>query len=143
MKKRNGFHRIIVTAVVFVMLIQLTGCGYFIHPERRHQPKGKIDTSIAILDGLGLLLFIIPGVIAFVVDFSNNTIYLPPGQSSIDQQEKNELFALKLPQEKLSKERIENIVSQHYGYKIDIDSKDFDVYEVNNIDEVRSYLVHK
>ncbi|HRX75648.1 MAG TPA: hypothetical protein P5341_16175, partial [Hyphomonas sp.] len=30
-----------------------------------------------ILDGIGLLLFLIPGLIAFAVGFSNDTIYLP------------------------------------------------------------------
>lgn len=37
------------------------------------------------MDGLGLLLFIVPGVIAYAVDFSNNTIYLPGSHADADQ----------------------------------------------------------
>jgi hypothetical protein len=31
---------------------------------------------------IGLLFFIIPGVVAYAVDFSNGTIYLPPSHRS-------------------------------------------------------------
>jgi hypothetical protein len=66
-------HLILVAAV----MTYLTGCGTLLHPERRGQKGGSIDAGIAILDGLGLLVFLIPGIIAFAVDFSNGTIYLP------------------------------------------------------------------
>ncbi len=49
------------------------------HPERKGQTDGKVDVGIAVLDGVGLLFFIIPGVIAYAVDISNGTIYLPGG----------------------------------------------------------------
>ncbi len=55
-----------------------TGCGTFIHSERCGQPHSdQIDWKIAALDGLGLLLFFVPGVVAFVVDFCTGAIYLP------------------------------------------------------------------
>jgi len=58
----------------------LAGCGTIMHPERRHQPRShQIDWKVAALDGLGLLLFFVPGVIAFVVDFYTGAIYLPAG----------------------------------------------------------------
>ena len=37
----------------------------------------RIDPTVAILDGIGLLLFIIPGLVAFAVDFHTGAIYLP------------------------------------------------------------------
>ena len=56
-----------------------TGCGTIFHTERCGQPHShNIDWKIAALDGLGLLLFFIPGVVAFVVDFYTGAIYLPP-----------------------------------------------------------------
>lgn len=55
----------------------LSACGTIMYPERKGQIDGKIDPTVAILDGIGLLLFLVPGVIAFAVDFSNGTIYLP------------------------------------------------------------------
>lgn len=54
------------------------GCGTMLYPERRGQPAGQLDWGIVLLDGIGLLLFFIPGVIAFAVDFATGTIYLPP-----------------------------------------------------------------
>src|SRR6187402_2306410 len=59
----------------------LTSCGALIHPERVGQPRtGRLDPSIVLLDGLGLLLFLVPGIIAFIVDFATGAIYLPEGE---------------------------------------------------------------
>jgi len=58
---------------------QSLGCGTLMYPERRGQRGGDIDVGVAILDGIGLIFFIIPGVIAYAVDFSNGTIYFPHG----------------------------------------------------------------
>jgi hypothetical protein len=48
------------------------------YPERCGQPHShQIDWKIAALDALGLLLFFVPGVVAFAVDFYTGAIYLP------------------------------------------------------------------
>lgn len=71
--------------VCAVLVVQLTGCGTLLYPERRGQKAGHIDVGVALLDGIGLLFFLIPGVIAYAVDFSNGTIYLPgTARSSLD-----------------------------------------------------------
>src|SRR5690606_35912214 len=57
--------------------VQISACGTILHPERKGQISGRIDPSIAVLNGIGLLFFLVPGVIAFAVDFNNGTIYLP------------------------------------------------------------------
>jgi len=80
--------RILIGTLVASLLAQLAACGTILHPERKGQTSGRIDPAIAVLDGLGLLLFLIPGVIAFAVDFSNGTIYLPGGRhSSLSEEE--------------------------------------------------------
>lgn len=66
-------------ALLFALGVQL-GCGTLIYPERRGQRSGRIDPSIAILDGIGVLLFIVPGLVAFAVDFGTGAIYLPGGR---------------------------------------------------------------
>ena len=63
--------------LIAVLVFQFSGCGTILYPERRGQKGGHMDVGIVLLDGLGLLLFLIPGIIAFAVDFSNGTIYLP------------------------------------------------------------------
>ncbi len=61
----------------------LTGCGTIFYQDRIHAPHSRdIDWKIAALDGLGLALFFVPGVVAFVVDFSTGAIYLPADGSS-------------------------------------------------------------
>jgi hypothetical protein len=63
--------------VCAVFTMQLMGCGTLMYPERRGQRGDRVDAGIVVLDALGLLFGIIPGVIAFAVDFGNGTIYLP------------------------------------------------------------------
>lgn len=63
--------------VCAVLIIQLAGCGTLIYPERKGQRGGRIDLGIVVLDGISLLFFVIPSIIAFAVDFYNGTIYLP------------------------------------------------------------------
>lgn len=56
----------------------LSGCGTLLHNDRIGQPHtNQIDWKIAALDGLGMLLFFVPGVVAFVVDFYTGAIYIP------------------------------------------------------------------
>ncbi len=74
--------RLLASVLVVALMETTMGCGTIIYPERRGQPAGKLDTDIVILDAVGLLIFLVPGVIAFAVDFSTGAIYLPPGGRS-------------------------------------------------------------
>jgi hypothetical protein len=67
--------------IVGTLSFQLGACGTIMHPERKGQTgRGAgLDVGVVLLDGIGLFFFIIPGVIAYAVDFSNGTIYLPGG----------------------------------------------------------------
>ena len=52
------------------------------HPERRGQPhSNQIDWRVAALGGFGLILFFVPGIVAFAVDFYTGAIYLPLAHS--------------------------------------------------------------
>jgi hypothetical protein len=77
---RSTINKVFGHSLVFGLIFQLAGCGTILHPERKGQVSGQIDPKIAIFDAIGLLFFLIPGVIAFAVDFSNGTIYLPGGR---------------------------------------------------------------
>src|SRR5689334_19695970 len=71
--------RKLLVAAMQAALASAAGCGTILHPERRGQPPtGRLDWGVVLLDGLGLIFFFIPGLIAFAVDFSTGAIYLPP-----------------------------------------------------------------
>ena len=72
------FKQRIALVLAFALAVQSVSCGTLIHPDRCNQPNsGVLDPSIVILDGLGVLLFVVPGVVAFVVDFADGAVYLP------------------------------------------------------------------
>lgn len=72
----------LAVSCLFTLVMNLTACGYFLYPERKGQTGGRVDPVVVILNGAGLLFGILPGVVAFAVDFTNGTIYLPSGGSS-------------------------------------------------------------
>ncbi len=72
--------KLLGASVAAVLVANLAACGTIIHPERKGQINGKIDPAIAVLDAAGLLLWFIPGIVAFAVDFSTGAIYLPGGE---------------------------------------------------------------
>lgn len=110
----------LLTAAVVMMT---TSCGTLLYPERRGQmPTDRIDAGVAILDALGLLFGVIPGVAAFVIDFSNGTIYLPPdaGSSIRSLDDLDSMRAVKLNPDELTRERIEQVLRSHTGQDIDL-----------------------
>lgn len=82
MRRRHFFGQAVGHTVLVVAAYSTTGCGTVLHPERRHRShSGQIDWKIAAMNGLGLVLFFVPGVIAFAVDFYTGAIYLPAGHA--------------------------------------------------------------
>jgi uncharacterized protein YceK len=73
--------KILTSIVVSVsLLIASSGCGTLMFKERESQghTNGRVDPNVVIMDSLGLLLFVLPGLVAFGVDFSTDAIFLPP-----------------------------------------------------------------
>lgn len=78
MDRRDFLYHSFRSAAVTGGVLCLPGCGTLLHQERVHQPHSRdIDWKIAALNGLGLALFFVPGVVAFAVDFYTGAIYLP------------------------------------------------------------------
>src|SRR5580698_7330540 len=101
------FQKVFNTFITALLVFQLTGCGTLLYPERRGQVAGRLDAGVVILDAVGLLFFIIPGVIAFAVDFSNGSIYLPARPVII--QHSAELRKIKFDPKRTSLAQIEKI----------------------------------
>ena len=74
--------RVIGGLIVAALLTQLTACGTLFFPDRRGQIEGRIDPVVAGLNAIGILFYVIPGLIAFGIDFATGAIYLPDGQTA-------------------------------------------------------------
>jgi hypothetical protein len=73
--------RLLCVALGGALLTQLAACGTLFYPERRGQIDGKLDPVVFALDAVGLLLYIVPGLIALGIDFATGAIYLPGGET--------------------------------------------------------------
>jgi hypothetical protein len=114
--------------IIGALCFQIAACGTIMHPEREGQRGGRLDVGVVILDGIGLLFFIIPGVIAYAVDFSNGTIYLPgppplpspppwpPNGASLQLQD---LRAVRFDAKRYTPDSLRDIIRQQTGYSLD------------------------
>ncbi|MDX5432205.1 MAG: hypothetical protein LPK20_01370 [Halomonas sp.] len=114
--------------VLGVSITALVGCGTVFHPDRTGQMSGRIDPVVAIANGVGLLFFIVPGVIAYAVDFSNGTIYLPGTHDSAS------VDTLKMD-ENMDVPTLERLLSEKTGKPVSLDNELVRVEEVESLDE--------
>ena len=102
--------RLMAILLVGFIVLKLIGCGTILYPERKGQMNGKIDPTVVLLDAVGLLFFLIPGIIAFAIDFSNGSIYLPGGGHS--QLSEKELLSLKDKAGKVDLQKVNQLLTQ-------------------------------
>jgi len=112
--------------VCFVLIAQLAGCGTLMYPERRGQKGGRLDIGIVALDTIGLLFFLIPGIIAFAVDFSEGTIYLP-GTSRV----------ARFDPKHATVATIEGIIQKETGQRVNLNQDDVEVSRLESLDDMR------
>lgn len=125
--------------LVICLTLCQAACGTIIHPERQGQPPGRLDPGIVVLDGVGLLLFFIPGVIAFAVDFSNGTIYLPPEQTHVGMEtppnSSEALRTIRMSPAELTAERLEIVLQEQVGQKVQLDPGTYKARKLKNLNE--------
>jgi hypothetical protein len=127
---RSRTARLVLLAV---LAFQLVACGTILYPERQGQKSGRIDPGVAILDGLGLLLFIVPGVIAFGVDFATGAIYLPPGEGSSSREVRG-MTVVRIRKGPLTREKIARTVQEQTGVTVNFSSPELRVYALEDGD---------
>ncbi len=119
-----------LSAVMIGMLFFTCSCGTILYPERRGQEGGKMDIGVVLLDGLGLLIYLVPGLIAFGVDFATGAIYLPPGEDYGDLEAIPEGKII-MADAALTQKNLERILQQETGTKIDLNGKELMVARVS------------
>lgn len=128
--------RAIALVSVLILTLQTIGCGTIIYPERRGQKAGRIDPGVAVLDGLGLLLFFVPGVVAFGVDFATGAIYLPGGGGRRSAIGDDSVTTVQLKPGTLSTGRIESVVAAATGVSVSLADPRMRREPVANADEL-------
>lgn len=125
--------KILHVSISGVLIVQLIGCGTIFYPERRGQKAGNLDVGVVILDAIGLLFFIIPGVIAFAVDFSNGTIYLP---AKTEANPRTQLRQIKFDPKHTSLAQIEKIIKDETGRSIQLTQDNMQVSRLNSQEDM-------
>ena len=118
------------------LLAQLAGCGTIFWPERKGQPPGQLDPKVVALDAVGLLLFFIPGVIAFAVDFNNGTIYLPPESHAKTDSSTHGWTPLRTSSKSPTSEEIELIVQRRTGKSIRLQPGRYRATKLDSLQEL-------
>ena len=144
MNRRQFVRRLPALALGSAAPFSLSACGTLLHPERVGQPRcGRLDPAIAALDGVGLLLFVIPGLIAFAVDFYTGAIYLPPEYASNDLEADHEqLVELRVPADELSPRRIETEIFRTTGRRIALEPGAYRVEPLESVAKIDSAAEH-
>lgn len=144
MQRRQVLIGLLSSGGVVAGLSGLSGCGTLLHHERVGQPHSRdIDWKIAALDGLGLLLFFVPGVAAFAVDFYTGAIYLP-SRRALGQHEGArpatgstaavELERINVAEDRLTLKSVEEAVSTHLRQSISLEDEGVRVSKLAQID---------
>ena len=140
MKFGKVFVSLICVVVSIVLITQLYGCGTINYPERRGQTGGTVDGGTAILDALWLLAFIIPGVVAFVVDFSTGAIYFPKGSKrSSAPDETGKRTVVRVDPRNLDEKKIKEVVMKETGLK-ELDLNRARIYKLDEPKHVEAEL---
>ena len=142
MKPKHPKVKLICAIVALFFCLQLASCGFVLYPERRGQTHGRIDPAIAVLDGVGLLLFVIPGIVAFAVDFATGTIYLPGSKrASTTPSDKDDMLVLQVDRAELNSQKIEGIVSDHTGYPVKFDQDNLRAFKLERNENIEAEIL--
>jgi len=121
-----------------VLIVQLMGCGTILYPERKGQKTGRVDIGVAVLDGIGLLFFLIPGVIAYAVDFNNGTIYLP-GTSRSSLEIKN-IKEVKFDPKTSTMASIEAKIKKETGYDVKLYQNQLKIVKLESSEDMLAHF---
>jgi hypothetical protein len=139
MCSRTRLNKCVALLLVAALTLPSTSCGTLLYPERRGQPRGIIDSGVLLLDAVGLIFFVVPGLIAFAVDFSTGAIYYPPapvgGPITQNGLRRDDLVRVDVPKEELTQSKIEQVVSQQTGKPVSLEPGTFRAAEMSDLDE--------
>ena len=131
----KNYSHIFRSLLVAVLSLQMISCGTLIYPERRGEKTGRLDVGVVVLDALGLLFGLIPGIIAFAVDFSTGAIYLPATPSA-RLNAGGKYRVVKFDPRHATKESLEALIRQETGQDFHFNDERIKYRKLKNINEL-------
>jgi len=111
--------RVIGGLLVATLTAQLSACGTLFYPDRRGQIEGRIDPAVAALNAVGVLFYVLPGLIAFAIDFATGAIYLPGGlNAQLDPQDLRDLADV---EGRIDPLKLKALILQQTGHDLPLD----------------------
>jgi len=146
MKRRSRYLKWLAALVLVFMVLQTVSCGTILYPHRRGaRHSGDLDPKVVIMDAVGLVFFIIPGLVAYIVDFYTGAIYLGPGEKAWGRfPDPSNLQVDPIYAARLDKATLESILSRHIGDDIDLSDEPVLVFTDDRTDPeaLRSWLAN-
>lgn len=110
----------------------LTSCGTIIYPDRVNQKaRGDLDPLILGLDAVGLFFFLIPGIIAFAVDFGTGAIYYPAHRHGREET----IFDKAEAKNRLDRQEIERMASLRAGRPVSLEAEGVQAMRIDSLDQ--------
>ena len=130
MKLKKRIFKLLTVTILLLFLFEFTSCGSIIYKERVFKKHSRrLDPKVAIMDTILMVFFLIPGAIAFGVDFATGAIFLPRGKKAWSKlNSPDDITVIKVDPEKLNKEMLEKILSEYTGKKIILDEQNLQVF---------------
>ena len=144
---RSHFLAKLISAILCsVFVLNLASCGTLIYPERRGQKSGQFDIGVVLMDAIGLFFFIVPGLLAFAVDFSTGAIYLPPANDN-STNEKSEGFKkdqpvrfIRVDPKQLKPDMISRIILEQTGASIQLNDPNIIISKADGLSSIFTHL---
>ena len=127
--------KLLNSVLIVALTLQVIGCGTLLYPERRGQTSGNIDPGIAIMDGIGLVFFIVPGLVAFAIDFTTGAIYLPAKRNKSASEGSEGIRVVNTNPHDLSQQKVEEILAEQMGHSVYLNREDLIVSELARPEE--------
>ena len=125
--------------ILLIYCFQSLGCGTILYPERRNKNPGRLDVGVVLLDGIWLIFGIIPGLIAYAVDFSTGAIYIPEDKGRAGSDKKSYRI-VRFDPNNTTAHKLEAIISKETGQDFNFSDKRYTIVRANDKNELDQYL---
>ncbi len=138
MKLKKRTLKICSTIIFITLILQTVSCGTILYPERRSSPSTngfdpagrKIDLAVAFLDAVCLVFYVVPGLVAFAVDFATGAIYLPKNKKASTVEKRKDSLVIHVPPGEMNQETIKKIVFQETGVTINFEDNNLKTFKM-------------